>query len=64
MIQRYRRIEDQKPGPELPCNQDFAKGEDLNQKLKCLVPRGFEPKVKMYRVLSCLVTKILLKGRI
>ena len=31
--QRFRRMEDQKPGPWLACNLGFAK-EDLNQKLK------------------------------
>ena len=25
MEQRYRRMEDQKPGPDLASNQDFAK---------------------------------------
>ena len=36
MGQRYRKIEDQKPGLFiLPCNQDFAKGgQDLNQNWK------------------------------
>ena len=33
MGQRYRRMEDQKPGPDLARNQDFA--EDLNQASKC-----------------------------
>ena len=33
MGQRYRGMENQKPG--LPCNQNFAKGgQDLNQNLK------------------------------
>ena len=31
----YRKMEDQKPG--LPCNQDFAKGDqNLNQNLKSI----------------------------
>ena len=35
MGQRYRKMEDQKQKPGLPCNQDFAKGgQDLNQDLK------------------------------
>ena len=35
MGQRYRKMEDQKQKPGLPCNQDFAKGgQDLNQNLK------------------------------
>ena len=32
--QRYRRMEDQKPGPGLACNLGFAKEKDLNLKLK------------------------------
>ena len=31
---KYRTMEDQKPGPELGRNQDFAKGQDLNQSKK------------------------------
>ena len=34
MGQRYRKIEDQKPGPELAWNLDFAKGEGLEPKVK------------------------------
>ena len=35
MGQRYRKMEDQKQKPGLPCNQDFAKeGQNLNQNLK------------------------------
>ena len=34
MGQRYRRMEDQKSGPGLSYNLEFAKGKDLNQKLK------------------------------
>ena len=35
MGQRYRKMEDQKQKPGLPCNQDFAKrSQDLNQDLK------------------------------
>ena len=34
MGQRYSRMEDQKSGPGLSCNLDFAQGKDLNQKLK------------------------------
>ena len=43
MVQRYLRIEDQKSGPRLVCNQDFAK------------ERGLEPKVEMFlkNVLNC-----------
>ena len=34
MGQRYRKMEDQKQKPGLPCYQDFAKGgQDLNQNL-------------------------------
>ena len=29
--EKIRRIEDQRAGPGLPSNQDFGKGEDLNQ---------------------------------
>ena len=31
MEQRYSTMEDQKLGPWLACNQDFAKGKDLNK---------------------------------
>ena len=34
MRQRYRRMEDQKPGPGLACNLNFAKGEGLEPKVK------------------------------
>ena len=34
MGQRIRRREDQKRGPGLALNQDFAKGRGLEQKLK------------------------------
>ena len=34
MEQRYSKMEDQKLGPWLACNQDFAKGKRLEQKLK------------------------------
>ena len=34
MGKRYRRMENQKPGRGLACKLDFAKGKDLNQKLK------------------------------
>ena len=35
MGQRYRKMEDQKQKPGLPCNQDFAKGgQDFNRNLK------------------------------
>ena len=34
MGQRYRKMENEKPGPRLACNLDFAKKKDLNQKLK------------------------------
>ena len=32
--QRYRRMKDQKPGPGLAYNLDFAKKEDLNLNVK------------------------------
>ena len=32
MGQRYRRIDDQKPGPGLACNLILQKGKDLKQK--------------------------------
>ena len=34
MGQDYRRIENQKPGPELACKQDFAEGRKLEPKIK------------------------------
>ena len=34
MGQRYRGIEDQKPGSGLSLNQDFAKGRGLESKVK------------------------------
>ena len=35
MVQRYRRMEDQKPGPGLTCNLGFClKKKDLNLKFK------------------------------
>ena len=34
MGQRYRRMEDQKPGPGLACNLDFAKSEGLEPKVE------------------------------
>ena len=34
MGQRYRRMEDQKPGPGLACTVDFAKGKGLEPKVK------------------------------
>ena len=34
MGRKYRRMEDQKPGPSLACTLDFAKGKELNQKVK------------------------------
>ena len=34
MGQRYRKIEDQKPGPGLECNLDFAKEKELETYLK------------------------------
>ena len=33
--QRHLRMEDQKPVPGVPRNQDFVIGEALNQKLQC-----------------------------
>ena len=32
--QRYRRMEDQKPGPGLACNLGFAKEKGLERKVK------------------------------
>ena len=32
--QRYRKMEDQKLGPELACNLDFAKGKGLGPKVE------------------------------
>ena len=47
MGQRYRKMEDQKPG--LPCNQNFAKGgQDLNQNLK------FSKNCNLGKMESCL----------
>ena len=46
MGQRYRKIEDQKPGPELAWNLDFAKGE------------GLEPNGKIFSKLSKLVDEV------
>ena len=34
MGQRYSKMEDQKSGPGLACNLDFAKKKELEQKLK------------------------------
>ena len=34
MGQRYRKIEDQKLGSGLACNQDLAEGKGLEQKVK------------------------------
>ena len=34
MGQRYSRMEDQKPGPGLACNLDFAKEKKLEPKVK------------------------------
>ena len=34
MRQRYRRMEDQKPGPGLACNLSFAKEKGLEPKVK------------------------------
>ena len=34
MGQRYRRMEDQKPGPGLACNLDFAEEKGLEPKVK------------------------------
>ena len=34
MGQRYRKMEDQKPGPRLAWNLDFAKGKGLKPKFK------------------------------
>ena len=34
MGKRYRRMKDQKLGPELTCNQNFAKGGGLELKLR------------------------------
>ena len=34
MRQRYREMEDQKSGPALACNLDFAKDKGLEPKVK------------------------------
>ena len=34
MGQRYRKMEDQKSGPGLACNLDFAKGKGLKPTVK------------------------------
>ena len=34
MVQRHRKMEDQKSGPGLACNLDFAKGKRLESKVK------------------------------
>ena len=34
MGQRYRRMEDQKPGPRLACNLGFANEKGLEPKVK------------------------------
>ena len=55
MGQKYRKMEDQKSGPGLACNLDFATG-------KCL-----EPKVKNFPKLSKLgdvVSKLVYPKRI
>ena len=31
MEQRYRKMEDQKSGPGLACNMDFAEGKDFSK---------------------------------
>ena len=37
MGQRYREMEDQKSGPRLACNLDFAKGKGLEPKVSKIV---------------------------
>ena len=49
--QRYRRKEDQKPGPGLALNQDFVTG------------RGLKPKVKMSK-LGDVLSKLVQRKRI
>ena len=40
MVQRYRRMEDQKSWPSLVLDQEFSKGRGrLNQKLKMKISR-------------------------
>ena len=51
MGQRYRRKEDQKPGPGLALNQDFVTG------------RGPKPKVKMSK-LGDVLSKLVQRKRI